>query len=976
MTIIPQTISVYLRKTFQIEDLANIIDIVLHVDFDDAFVAYINGIELARSNIGTIGIPPLFNEGANEWHEAEIYGGGFPDRFDLDLYLNILQNGENILSIQAHNYDQTSSDMTIIPFLTLGMSTVPENAQGSAEILNFENSNLHTNFKISSSGEDLVLTLPNNSIEDSVGSIAIPNDISYGRQIDNIDNWLFYSSPTPNDANLTEGFAEFCEAPEFSIDGGLYFGIIDLAISSDINDVNIYYTLDGSNPTEESLIYTDLLQITETTVVRASIISENCLQNDIKTQTYFINEDPHLPVISLSTHPDNLWDNEIGIYVLGDNASEDLPYFGANFWEDWERPAHIEFYENDGTLGFSLDVGIKIFGGWSRAMAQKSLSIFARTGYGSNKIDYKIFPEKNIDSFKSIVLRNSGNDWFSGQNWSTNSMLRDGMATSLMNNSGVDHQAYRPAILYINGIYWGIHNIREKVNEEFLAANNIGVDPDELDQLELAGDIIEGSNTDYLNLINFIENNSLELSENYSLVNEQIDINNFIDYNIAQIFYANTDWPGNNIKYWRPHIEGSKWRWILYDTDFGFSLSQWYGHNTLEFALDADGPGWPNPPWSTFLLRSLMENTEFQNQFINNFCFYLNTRFASENIHEHIINTISTIEEEMPNHINRWGGNMSQWYQNLNTIITFGDLRAENVFYHLGTYFGLTDLSLLTISVSPKGSGTLVTSDQNIQENPWNAQYFNNIPIQIQALPNPGFVFSHWEEDLSSDESNITVSLSGPTILKAVFIENLDPPTILINELMSSNDSTIQDENEQYEDWIEIYFNTNQAINLAGYSLSDKVDEPAMWIIPNLEITGEGYLLFWADNDEEDGPLHTNFKLSGSGEEVALFDPNQNLVDFISFGELGDDISFGRFNDASDNWMAFESPTPGFTNSIEEECSLGDVNQDNSQNILDVVALVNCILLTTCDGCESDFNEDSFYNILDIIALVDTLLDS
>ena len=142
------------------------------------------------------------------------------------------------------------------------------------------------------------------------------------------------------------------------------------------------------------------------------------------------------------------------------------------------------------------------------------------------------------------------------------------------------------------------------------------------------------------------------------------NINNFIDYYIAQIYYANTDWPGNNIKFWSPHTADGKWKWILYDTDFGFGLVNWVGHNTLAFALEANGPGWPNPPWSTFLFRSLMENEEFQIKFINHFCYYLNTRFKAFSVVEHISNVVNHISPEMPSHISRWGGSYVQWSQN------------------------------------------------------------------------------------------------------------------------------------------------------------------------------------------------------------------------------------------------------------------------------------------------------------------------
>jgi len=975
-TLVPQAMSVYMRKSFTIESLDNILDIVLHVDYDDAFVAYINGIEIARSNIGTSGITPNYDTGANEWHEAQIYSGGLPDKFEVGSYLDVLLENENILTIQVHNYDAFSSDMSLIPFLTLGMTDAPIDAGGTPEILNFGSSGLHTNFQISSSGESILLTNVSNVTEDIVAPIIIPTDISYGRQIDDSETWIYFSDPTPNEPNAAEGFNVFCDYPFFSSDGGFYFSTVEVQISTSLTDHPVYYTLDGSEPTIDSFIYENPIMIAQTTVLRASTISTDCIENKITTQTYFIDEERNLPVISLSTHPDNFWDNEIGIYVLGDNASSDLPFFGANFWEDWERPIHIEFFEADGNLGFSQDAGVKIFGGWSRAMAQKSLSIFARSEYGSNKINYQIFPDKDIDEFESIVLRNSGNDWYSGENWSSNSMFRDGMATGLMDNTGVDHQAYRPAVIYINGEYWGIHNIREKVNEEFLASNNPGVDPDEIDELEANAGIVEGDNQDYLDMINFINNNSLDDPNNYQIVDQQVDINNFIDYYIAQIFYANTDWPGNNIKFWRPQITGSKWKWILYDTDFGFGLVEWYGHNTLQFALEANGPGWPNPPWSTFLFRSLMENEEFQIQFINHFCFYLSTRFKPDYVNQHITNTVTNISDEMQNHIDKWGGSIVEWYQNVNTITQFGNLRHDYVFNHLSSYFGLSESSTLMVSSYPEGAGRMYTSNQEIPENSWEATYFNDIPIEITAVPNPGYIFSHWSGPSIVYDPTLTLTLSSNINITAVFVEDNNPPTILINELLADNGTIIADEMGQYEDWIELYYNTEHTINLAGYSLTDNLSEPYMWLFPNIEISGEGFLLIWADNDQEDGQLHTNFKLTSNGEDIGLYDIHGNLIDSISFDAQTEDISYGRVTDGVNEWQFFEYPTPGISNEESEQFLLGDMNDDGLLNVLDVVSLVNIILNDDDYIILGDMNQDGLLNVLDIVQLVNLILSS
>ena len=145
-------------------------------------------------------------------------------------------------------------------------------------------------------------------------------------------------------------------------------------------------------------------------------------------------------------------------------------------------------------------------------------------------------------------------------------MMRDVLLTSLMEDSNLDIQAYRSVASYLNGEYWGLYNIREKINEHYLASLH-NLDPDEINIVELNGEVIHGDNEAYLNMVSFVSNNSLSSSENYQQIADQIDIDNYIQYQVAQIYYDNRDWPGNNIKFWQP--TGGKWRWILFDTDFG-----------------------------------------------------------------------------------------------------------------------------------------------------------------------------------------------------------------------------------------------------------------------------------------------------------------------------------------------------------------------------------------------------------------------
>ena len=978
-TIVPNAMSVFIRNTFEIDSADDILEFLLHIDYDDAFVAYLNGIEIARNNIGTPGIVPPYNQGADGWREAEIYTGGTPERYDIDLESTVLLDGENVLAIQVHNFDLISSDMSLIPFITLGMNQVPESPMGTPEILNLGSSNLHTNFKISSDGETIYLTDLFQNIIDQVDSLFIPEDISFGRSPDGAGDWLFFAEATPGESNNGSlGYQFFCDAPSFSHEPGIYSSSMSISITPSDNGYPIYFTTDGSDPSSASSLYEGSVEIDQTTVLRASVVHPNCLSSEISTSTYLIEEENTLPIISISTDPDNLFDWNTGIYVMGPDASSDYPYFGANFWQDWERPIHIEFFETDGTLGFTQDAGVKIFGGWSRGQDQKSLAIFARPEYGSETIDYQIFPDKDLDEFSSIVLRNSGNDWYSGSNWSTNVMFRDGMMTGLMQDTDIDLQEYRPAVVYINGAYWGIHNIREKVNEEFLASNNPGVDPDELDQLEANAVVIEGDNQNYLNMINFIENNDIENPFNYQIVETLIDIDNFIDYNIAQIFYGNTDWPGNNIKFWKPHTTDGKWRWILYDTDFGFGLVEWASHNTLAFALEANGPVWPNPPWSTFLLRSLMLSNEFKIKFINHFCYYLNTRFKASNVSAHISNVVNNISPEMPRHIERWGGSFYEWSnQHVGLVQNFGSQRDAYVFDHIEQRFNLNGTSEITVSSSSVG-GKVFTSGQKVPEGEWTATYFNGIPIEFTAIPNYGYIFSHWV-GIDSTDPTASITLYGDQSISPVFIENDSPPVILINEFLASNVSTNIDEALDYDDWIELYYNVSDEISLEGYFLTDDLSQPDKWMFPDISISGEGHLLIWADEDQEDGPLHTNFKLSANGEAIALFNPNLNLIDEIVFGVQDADISYGRSFDGSDVWTFFENPSPGSSNIEEIWCDFGDVNCDSSINILDVVELVGFVLgneeFDEYSQTAADMNEDGEIDVLDIILVVYLILD-
>ena len=313
-----------------------------------------------------------------------------------------------------------------------------------ADKLNYD---LHSNFSLKGKGGQILLYDSSNEVVDSVSYDLQYPDISFGR--DGVDyNWCFLEEPTPGENNPGPiSTVEISQEPIVSLQGGFYAGPQLVELTSIVSEAIIRYTVDGSRPTQSSVVYTDAIHINETTVLRAASFEEDLRPSKTITNTYFIDTDFSLPVVSIATNNENLWDEQIGIYTQ-DNCTE-----------DWERPVNIEFYDTNGSRGFSHLAGINIHGGYNQILPMKSLAVWARNKYETDKIEYKLFKDKPVDQFTSFILRNSGNDW-------AYSMLRDGlMHTIVKGRMDIDYQEYQPADVFINGEYWGIHNIREKINE-------------------------------------------------------------------------------------------------------------------------------------------------------------------------------------------------------------------------------------------------------------------------------------------------------------------------------------------------------------------------------------------------------------------------------------------------------------------------------------------------------------------------------
>ncbi len=695
---------------------------------------------------------------------------------------------------------------------------------------------LHANFSIASAGEEVLLTDPDGVRVDEIVPTVIPTDISFGRKPDGSTNWVFFTDPTPGAANTTDGFLQVLAPPELSRPAGFYEETFDLTAVHPYGEVVLRYTLDGSEPDEDSPMFPSSLlvgsragapnvfsainttlvdgntnddyweaptaAVDKATVVRIRAFAENSIPSRTITSTFFADaalEGKYtLPVLSLVTDPYHLFDHDAGIYVAG-SATTANQYRSANYWQRgaaWERPVHLELMDEEGRRVFAQDAGVRIHGGMTRRRNIKSLRLYARNEYGDSHFHFALFPDQPHDAYKRFMLRNSGQDV-------VYTYFRCAFAQRLVGHMRFDTQAYRPVLVFINGEYWGIHNMRERYDRHYLA-RTYGVDADNLDILTATHHdlstspliVKEGDAVHYAEMINYIETHGVEEPEHYEHIRTMVDTDNYVDYLVANIFVNNVDWPGNNIEYWRvrtdeydedaPYGHDGRWRWLMFDMDAAFGIyrpNQQFlpGHNTLAFATGAGRGNWATRPYATFLPREMLNNQTFRNAFINRMADQLNTAFRTNRVIAVIDEMAAMIEPEMAGHINRFyrPDSMGTWSAEVDYLRQFAMQRPAHQYDHLLSYFGKSCLADVTLDISGAAAGririnTIVVDGDTFGlldpevPYPWTGTYVRDVPITLEALPAEGFHFTGWE-GITNTSSNVTLEPDADLSVTALF---------------------------------------------------------------------------------------------------------------------------------------------------------------------------------------------------------------
>lgn len=525
--------------------------------------------------------------------------------------------------------------------------------------------------------------------------------------------------------------------PTFDVQSGLYTEPFELGLRT-AKHHQIYYTLDGSAPSVKSHRYRGPFEISERlmleqkmnanektsplkeafsfeprevkkaiTVTAASFDGERLSQT--VSHTYIFDEslfDSQLPVISLVVQPKEFFAEDGGIYVPGSMYRDGYDRTG-NYYQkgrQHERAGSFEYFHGNGELSFRQQVGLRINGSYTRILPQKSLRIYPREEYGQSHMYSKFFEDLPYYKFNRLVLRNSGND-------NNSTMLRDGLMSELIKDSSIDVQAYQPAIVLLNGEYWGIHNIREKFTDDYIEVKyNVKKSDVVMLTVSKKGHLryeaeagIAKDSLHYKDLLSYVHSNDMTKQTHVDYVNTQMDIDNFLTYVAYQVYYANTDSFSNNMTIWRKRVDytphapvghDGRWRWMLFDLDWGMG----YGllgkeGDPIKYNMLAH---MTTDEEAVQLFKSLMDNQTVKDQFTKTLLTLLNDNFKAENVHKKIDELAAEIRPEIPKMIARWDNieSVDVWEDNIQLLHRFADERPDFIRTHLKETFGYTEKEL------------------------------------------------------------------------------------------------------------------------------------------------------------------------------------------------------------------------------------------------------------------------------------------
>lgn len=614
---------------------------------------------------------------------------------------------------------------------------------------------LHMTFRLDSGKGAAVYLFNGGELVGEVSGLKkqpAPN-VAYGHLDESSDTWGYQSTPTPGAANCGTLLSDVLGDPKFSIEGGIYDAAVNLTLSLPKKapaGTVIRYTLDGTEPTELSPAYESEITIESSTAVRAKLFCDGYLSPISTTHSYLMpDHNITLPVVSIVGNPDYFYSDSMGILVEG--ADPDEP----NYENEWRRPINIEFFPDpNGAAAFNQLSETRVKGGYSRIFPLKSMVVYANKRFGTKRFTYEFFPDQapGLNEWKSFELRNAGNDF-------RNAYMRDAVIQrSMGENCDLDWQPMLQSVLMINGEYKGLINIRPRSNDDYIYTFYDGLE--DIDMFENWNELKNGDRVEY-DKLKALYNSDSGTAEQYRAA---IDVDEFFNLMIMNIYYANLDFPTNNIVMWRERTDNARWRWIAKDTDYGLGLRTDASYKTLDWIFT---PGydpdlnWGNQTYGTQLFASLLAIDELKEDFINKFTIYMGDFLKGATVEALADHYYNNIKDEHPYHYYVNYGTTTDYAKKVQKIKQWAVDREAFFPEYLGEYFDLGTPVKLTVNGSGNDDSNITVNGIQLRTKQFGGTHFANSEL---TLTEDSPEFTSWEVTVDKDGETTTENYPDRTL--------------------------------------------------------------------------------------------------------------------------------------------------------------------------------------------------------------------
>ena len=636
----------------------------------------------------------------------------------------------------------------------------------------------HTNWKLDKSGGTVYLVDPSNAIRDSASYPQLASGVSWG--IVDGGDWKYFGSPTPEKPN-TEATAYDGMAPSVdfgSVKAGFYADAVTFNPPQLESGVTLRCTTDGSAPTSSSQEFNAPMTFSKNTPLRCSAFKSGTLTKEVITNTIFVGETVNMPVVAISVDPQFFVKYYKNTHGGTPDMDHDQMYAPNKSYpnDSGEMPAHIEYFENGSSSGgkaWEIDAGISLMGGWSRMEHKKSLAVAMREEYQEGWLHYSLFETRKSanDKYKAFNLRNNGNRFVSDY-------FADALGGAILEGSGVDYQRSRQVVVFYNGKYYGIHDMRERYNKNYVESN-YGIDAGTVEVIKhLKTNITSNTTTaNYESLLNFVNTNDFsgENNANYSTLKTKMDVGNYADYMAAEIYIHNGDWPNNNVRAWRSPDQ--PYKFMIYDLDHGFdwkwSVSGFSEYTNMFTWIKQGGLSGDNKCYTpgkesfsgeqalcfhTIYVR-LMKSPDFKRLFINRsammFQKYLNATTV-ESVRAQMAATIDRDEVERDLDTN---GQKDRGYGSFTVsnsgLTEWAQSRDDEIISQYKSEFGLGDM--VTMQIGSSGNGSVLIEGRKVSGS-YSGKFFSKNKMELTAVPTGSAVFTGWSDGNTSNPRIVDVA--------------------------------------------------------------------------------------------------------------------------------------------------------------------------------------------------------------------------